>query len=726
MAVQPPLIYEFDEFQLQPDERKLIRRGQVVPLHGKALELLLVLISNRGRLLTKDELFAMVWPDQIVEESNLTVNMSAIRRALGERASNPRYITTISGRGYRFTADVRQLADETLTVERETFARVTVKQEETESTTLPVAARIAGVGRQLTSHPVVLFTTCALVLAIVGVGLWVRGLHRASAAPQPWTNVTPRRFATHGGIPFRVAISPDGKSLVYDQRINGRHSLWLGQIESNSSVQILDQPDIFYDGLTFSPDGQSIYATEYDSRKLFRLPIVGGVPTPLISNVDSAVSFSPDGQRFAFLRRSSDGSALIIADSADGRNERVVATRKRDENFSSQGLSWSPDGNSIAVAALNAVTSRAELLAVAVSDGSTKKITDRDWAEIGNVKWQSDGRGLVFTQRNGPIQRKSKIWFAPYPQGEARPITNDLNQYFIQTLSLSATGTLAIMDGITESEIWVASDGDVTRAHRVLQGVTPNYEGVDGLSWTPDGHLLYTAYVGDAQVIWEVSGDGGNRRQLTNNLSGFVDRQMSVTLDNRYIVFQSNRSGSLQIWRANRDGSDLRQLTTKGNNFQPSLSPDSRWIVYVSESEGTSTLWSMSIDGGEMTELTHNRSSNPQISPDGKHIAYLTSPKSLAIIPFGGGKAEKTFPLPERPGPNLAKRMCWTPDGKALIYRDTMQGLWRQRLDEEKPQLIKGSEDIQSTQIVWSFNGKGVAYTRVANMQEILLLQSAK
>jgi hypothetical protein len=134
----------------------------------------------------------------------------------------------------------------------------------------------------------------------------------------------------------------------------------------------------------------------------------------------------------------------------------------------------------------------------------------------------------------------------------------------------------------------------------------------------------------------------------------------------------------------------------------------------------------MSIDGGEMTEITHNRSTNPQVSPDGKHIAYLMSPKSLAIIPFGGGKAEKTFPLPERPGPNLAKRMCWTPDGKALIYRDTMQGLWRQRLDEEKPELIKGAEDIQSTQIVWSLNGKGVAYTRVANMQEILLLQNAK
>src|SRR6185295_8960388 len=113
MALPTRLIYQFDDFQLQPDERALRRRGELIPLHGKAFEMLLVLIRNRGRLLTKDELFELVWPDQIVEESNLTVNMSAIRRALGERANNPHYITTVSGRGYRFTGDVHQFADDT-------------------------------------------------------------------------------------------------------------------------------------------------------------------------------------------------------------------------------------------------------------------------------------------------------------------------------------------------------------------------------------------------------------------------------------------------------------------------------------------------------------------------------------------------------------------------------------------------------------------------------------
>src|SRR5262249_55813140 len=185
MASQTRLIYEFGDFQLEPDERKLLRRGQIIPLHGKAFEMLLVLIRNRGRLLTKDELFQLVWPEQIVEESNLTVNMSAIRRALGERANSPHYITTVSGRGYRFTADVRQFAGEALTIERESFARVTVEQEETESTSLlPSAGQIAGAIKRMTSHPVLLSAVCVAVLAVAGVSIWVRGFHRA-APPLP-------------------------------------------------------------------------------------------------------------------------------------------------------------------------------------------------------------------------------------------------------------------------------------------------------------------------------------------------------------------------------------------------------------------------------------------------------------------------------------------------------------------------------------------------------------
>jgi DNA-binding winged helix-turn-helix (wHTH) protein len=106
MSKKKRQVYEFDNFRLDARERQLSRDGELVTLPSKAFDLLLVLIENNGRLVEKDELYQSVWGDQVVEESNLTVQMSSIRKALGERIQNPRYVVTVPGFGYRFVGDV--------------------------------------------------------------------------------------------------------------------------------------------------------------------------------------------------------------------------------------------------------------------------------------------------------------------------------------------------------------------------------------------------------------------------------------------------------------------------------------------------------------------------------------------------------------------------------------------------------------------------------------------
>jgi len=106
-------IYEFGSFRLDPERRVLLSAsGEPVPLTPKNLETLLALIENRGRVLEKDELIERLWPDSVVEENNLTQNISTLRKALGERPNEQRYIKTIPGRGYRFVAEVRELTEE--------------------------------------------------------------------------------------------------------------------------------------------------------------------------------------------------------------------------------------------------------------------------------------------------------------------------------------------------------------------------------------------------------------------------------------------------------------------------------------------------------------------------------------------------------------------------------------------------------------------------------------
>ena len=101
--------YAFGPFRLVPERQVLLREGEPVRIGGRALDILTVLVERAGETVSKRELIAHVWPNLFVEDSNLKVNMNALRRALGEGGASPRYITTVVGRGYRFVGMVQAL-----------------------------------------------------------------------------------------------------------------------------------------------------------------------------------------------------------------------------------------------------------------------------------------------------------------------------------------------------------------------------------------------------------------------------------------------------------------------------------------------------------------------------------------------------------------------------------------------------------------------------------------
>jgi DNA-binding winged helix-turn-helix (wHTH) protein/TolB-like protein/Tfp pilus assembly protein PilF len=109
MSEQKSRFYEFDDFRIDAVKRRLLRMDEFVHLPPKVFDTLLMLIEHRGRVLEKDELMEAIWSDTIVEENNLTQNISALRKALGENRGEHRYVVTVPGRGYRFVADVREV-----------------------------------------------------------------------------------------------------------------------------------------------------------------------------------------------------------------------------------------------------------------------------------------------------------------------------------------------------------------------------------------------------------------------------------------------------------------------------------------------------------------------------------------------------------------------------------------------------------------------------------------
>src|SRR5579864_2245950 len=107
-----PTSYEFGPFVLDTAQHALLKKGKPIALTPKTFDTLQLLVQNSGRMLSKEELMQTLWPDSFVEESNLTQQISMIRRALRESASNPRYIATVPSRGYRFIAQVRNPVEE--------------------------------------------------------------------------------------------------------------------------------------------------------------------------------------------------------------------------------------------------------------------------------------------------------------------------------------------------------------------------------------------------------------------------------------------------------------------------------------------------------------------------------------------------------------------------------------------------------------------------------------
>ena len=201
-------IYRFDRFELDAHRRQLWCEGQLVTLQPKALDLLVALVESGGNVLTKDELLNLVWPGQVVEESNLTVHMSALRKALGERKGEHRFVVTQPGRGYRFVADVDDVQATT-----DADALLPTPAE------LPMERPRARVAMWLGSGSLL----CAVLIA-GAVAYWrgdIRPTPATSASGAAAPEMTIKRLTTSGRV-STATLSPDGKFFAYVHRGNRR------------------------------------------------------------------------------------------------------------------------------------------------------------------------------------------------------------------------------------------------------------------------------------------------------------------------------------------------------------------------------------------------------------------------------------------------------------------------------------------------------------------------
>lgn len=595
-------------------------------------------------------------------------------------------------------------------------------------------------------HPVraAVLISLAVVLVFAGVVFLVfKFVVRPQTAQQPprqsaFQSMEVTRLPVTGDVREAV-ISPDGKYVAYVADDRDRQGIFVRQVAANSGVQQLVAPAAAtgYVGLVFSPDTAHLYYVAFrgdgSEPTLYQVPVLGGAPRKVLEGLRSPITFAPDGRRIAFLRgadtdeRGADERRTLFVADADGANARGLVTHALPEIFGAPA--WSPDGKSIAcvLGSLNTYNFSDALLGVVsvnVEDGTETRLTPERWVGVSQLSWLPGGGGLLVSAAERELS-PSQIWRLSLADGEVRRVTNDLNIYLGASVTADASALVTVQTDRAPN-IWVAPQGDAARAEQITSGAG-KLDGIYGVSWAPDGRVVYASVASGNWDIWVMDADGGNRRQLT--VDARSNYGPSVSADGRHVVFVSNRAGGpFNVWRMEIDGSNPKQLTFgKGENFAH-FTPDGQWVVYATVSFADKNLvWKVPFDGGQPVALTDKSSSWPFVSPDGKWVVCTYSdapntPRKLAVVPIEGGPPAKLFDVE----PSFRANTVWLPDNRGIAFLDNRTGttnVWLQPTNGGKPTQLT---DFKANGVVsydWSRDNR-LAATRSVESTGIVLIRN--
>ena len=553
----------------------------------------------------------------------------------------------------------------------------------------------------------------------------------AVAPPPPFSSVGLARL-TNTGEAGLAAISPDGKYVVHVAVEGGRQGLQVRQVRAPSSVQVVPAAEVRYDGLIFSPDGQSIFYSRVEgearSAALFRVPMLGGAPAQVSDDVDTSISFSPDAGRFVFVRGyPRDRASCLIVASADGSGERKLACRAQPDVFGLTGVAWSPDGQTIAVPVVAlAAPGQDRVVLIDGSSGAERPFRSPTFQRIGFLGWLPDQSGVVVdaapTGQGHGRYASGQLWLLPYPAGGARRLTNDLSDYYGVSVARAADSLVSIQRD-PRSTLWVADGGDSRTARTITSAVTAR-DGESGIGWTPGGTLVFASLAGGSWDIWTSNADGTQRRQLTSDPA--AETLPTVAPDGRTVLFLSDRAGSSDLWRMDADGANLRQLTQGAAVVRAAFLPGGGEIVYAGGAPpGT---WKIPAEGGTPVPILRDVEL-PQafqfhaVSPDGRwllgsFVNVAAREWRVAAVPVDGrGRWREVGAVPDP--------ATWTADTTGIHYPVTERGttnIWRLPLGGGRPVQVTRFDRDLIFQFAWSREGRSLAMTRGSVSANVVLL----
>ena len=504
-----------------------------------------------------------------------------------------------------------------------------------------------------------------VVPALLAAG-WI-GSHMPRTAVEPAAGPTAIALPVENGRPFSPALSPDGKYVAYLQDIDDQVDVWVrflaGGPPSNLTTQsgLVIQRKTLIGGLDISPDGSLIAVRAWplgaaqNTGGIYVIPApLGGPPRKLVANA-IAMRWSPDGGRVAFIRAGmSAGDALVIAQ-ADGTSEQVLVPAAGGIHIHQPA--WSHDGAYVYFARSFEIdnTAPTEVWRVPSRGGEPERVLATEGVAFCPMPLAS-GEAIIYAgDRPG---EGLNLWWRPLAGGPERRLTTGAGAFIEPRASADGRRVVCTAQRLLESLAIIDAAG--TDQAGPFATLTGRGAGDSEPSRAPRREaVVFQSRRSGVLNLWRTSPEGGAPRQVTVGPAG--DHHPSASPDGRQVAFISARGGRRAIWIASVDGGAPRMLVEGAVLNQISWSPDGTRIMYAVAGREEPSLWIASLDGKPPERVPGVSGALPAWSPTADLIVYAAR-SGLRFMTSTG----QPLPIDVRFDLTLASRFAWSDDGRML------------------------------------------------------------
>jgi len=571
------------------------------------------------------------------------------------------------------------------------------------TTTVPVRVR----------NRVIAAVAVALVATASAVIVW-RGRPRppeSERAAFPHLQMQPLTFS--GDVRF-TAIAPDGRFVAFVRQ----DALWVRQVSTASADRdVLLAPQAqgrTYESPSITPDGEHVdfVVVQDEKRELWRVPLLGGSPRPLVTDVWSGIGWSPDGKTMAFVRWARRTSSVVVADPS-GSNQRVLATSDAGRTFVGARPAWSPDGREILViggsfSPPSGEPHLSELLFVDAGNGAVLRRHGMGQREVRQARWLEAGR-LVIEIGTAFF---TSLWATDLRGEDWKPLTREFAA--LGDFAAAADGNTAVaIRRERRTAIWsLETRGGEPRLVVAESGAGPAHPVLDD-----SGGVFYSAMLTDGSFgVYRVPPNDTRSVLVTSGI--LAPNSWTATTDGRFVIF-TGRESTYPLYRINADGTG-RMTLVPHDAAGPAVTPDGQTVIFSSLGPGILTV---PLAGGPARKVSERGiCCAPVISPDGRRmlVGSVREPLVVCDVP--------DCARPVLPPLKLAREEYgtarWASDGRGIAFvpANDVANIWEQPFDDGPPRRLTAFTERPIMDFSWSPDGARVVMSRGQYQSDMVLL----